>query len=467
MTESRTTTDLFRPVAPVPPPRRPSWPRVLRGLLRADFSHFSDRAYRKTVYSFAVPGRRIHLPVRPAATRQVLVDQQSNYPKSRLMQRLLGPLINDGMFVANGETWARKRRMLEPTLELSRLKVFLPLMQGAVDDMIDRLRARNDPVMDVDVETMRVTADILARTMFSERVTAPFVDEVAEAFRRYQASAPELLTVSVLGLPFWCLPHRVLARRRWARRIRGMLATLVRQRLEMADGDRPDDLLTSMIRAQDAPTGHRFSEAELIDEVVIFFIAGHETSASALSWALYLLANDRRAQDRLALEVSQTVPPGPVAFSDLRKLRFTRDVFREALRLYPPVTAYLRDPVAQGVIGKTDVSGRDMVAVVPWFVHRSPENWAHPDRFDPDRFQTDSGRASLRKSYVPFNTGPRACSGAAFATQEALLILSAIIRTFDVSPVPGHEPQPAAWFTQRSRNGVWLRLTPRDPGAGC
>lgn len=461
MTQKRPHSDLFRPAAPVPPPRRPRFSQVVRGMLRADFSHFSIKAYEKSIYPIPTLGRRVLMPVRPKPLRTVLAEQHPNYPKSRVMQRLLAPLINDGMFVANGDIWARKRRMLEPTLELSRLKVFLPLMQGAVDDMITRLRARPDAAMDVDVETMRVTADILCRTMFSERVTADFVDELAEAFRRYQASTPEFMALEVMGLPFWVLPHRVLKTRRTSRQIREMLAGLVRQRLAMPEDERPDDLLSSMIAAHDTATDHRFSEAELIDEVVIFFIAGHETSASALSWALYLLANDQTAQTRLRDEVLATIPPGPIEFSNLRKLRFTRDVFRETLRLYPPVTCFLRDPREQANLGRTQVRARDLIAVVPWFVHRSPKNWSHPNLFDPDRFQTQGGRDSTRRSYIPFNTGPRACSGAAFATQEALLILSAVIRNFQVDPVAGHTPQPAAWMTQRSRNGIWLNLTPR------
>jgi len=164
------------------------------------------------------------------------------------------------------------------------------------------------------------------------------------------------------------------------------------------------------------------------------------------------------AQDRCRAEIASHIDAGPAEFSALRKLRFTRDVFREAMRLYPPVTSYIRDPIEVEGLGRRRPVPGDLVAVTPWFIHRSPKNWSHPDLFDPDRFQTEAGRMSMRGSYLPFSMGPRVCSGAAFATQESLLILGDLLHRYRLSPVEGREPQPAAWLTQRSRNGTWLKL---------
>ncbi|MBD3624519.1 MAG: cytochrome P450 [Rhodobacteraceae bacterium] len=453
-TDEVTPRQLFRPVAPVPVQGRVSWTVLMRGLLRADFSHFPASAYTTRVYRVPVRGRTLYMPNTAAELREVLVSQHDNYPKSRVMQRILGPLIGNSMFVANGETWQRQRRMIDPTLELSRLKSFMPLMQGAVDDMIDRMGQGGE--MDVDQETMRVAADILCRCVFSEQVRPGLVDELSETFRQYQALVPAFLMLEGLNLPRWVLPVRLLRARRAGNRIRARMTELIRQRLN--SGDRPADLLTGLIEARDPETGHRFTETELVDEVVFFFLAGHETSASALSWSLYLLANDQHAQDRARGEVLREVGTDPAEFSGLRKLRFTRDVFREALRLYPPVTSYIRDAQRPARLAKRDIAPGDLVAVTPWFVHRSPKNWPHPDLFDPDRFQTEAGRKCMREAYVPFNTGPRVCSGAAFATQESLLVLSAILGRYRLHPIPGKEPQPAAWLTERSRNGTWLRL---------
>lgn len=453
--------ELFRPVAPIPPKGRPGPVRFLRGLLRSDFSHFSEKAYRARVYSAPLIGRRLLMPTAPEAVRKVLVDQADLYPKSPIMARLLGPLIGESMFVTNGAVWRRQRRMVEPTLELSRLKDFFPLMTGAVADMVARFDlAVAQGEMDVDQETMRVTADILCRTVFSEQVGEGFVDELSGAFRDYQALTPGFLACEAMGLPYWIMPLRLARGRRAGQRIRTLLSDLIHARVEMMKTEAgPRDLLSAMIRVEDAETGHRFSERELTDEVAFFFLAGHETSASALSWTLYLLANDQSAQDRARAEISEMTSGAAPDFSALRRLRFTRDVFREALRLYPPVASFIRQPTASGDLGGCPVHARDVVAVTPWFVHRSPRNWSHPDRFDPDRFQTVEGRQSMRGAYLPFNVGPRVCSGASFATQEAMLILAALLSRFRFEPAPGKEPQPAAWLTHRSRNGVQLRVS--------
>lgn len=465
-----TDRKLFRPVAPVPAPGSRNPLRLIRGMLRADFSHFTEKTYSAAVFTAPLVGRRLHMPNNPKHLRRVLVEEQAAFPKHRMMRRLLGPLIGDSMFVTNGEHWQRQRRMVEPTLELSRLKDFFPSMGEAVDDMVARIDAKVSPsgtaAMDIDVETMRVTADILCRTVFSEQVEEGFVDALAEAFREYQAISPGFLACEVARLPYWIAPLRYRRARRAAARIRGLLSPLIDARLAtMRDGEGPNDLLSAMIRAEDPETGHRFSARELTDEVAFFFLAGHETSASALSWSFYLLANDTSVQDRVRAEIGAEFGGRAPDFSGLRRLKFTRDVFRETLRLYPPVTSFLRETTTPCQFGQTPVRARDLIAVTPWFVHRSPRNWSHADRFDPDRFRTEEGKVSARTAYIPFNTGPRVCSGAAFATQEVLLVLSAVLSRYEVAPLPEREPRPAAWLTHRSANGVWLRVSRRSSSA--
>nr|WP_161860888.1 cytochrome P450 [Algicella marina] len=399
------------------------------------------------------------MPTGPDIVRRVLVEEQANFPKSRVMQRLLEPLIGQSMFLTNGSHWARQRRMVDPTLELSRLKAFLPLMQAAVDEMMDRLRMEVGKPVDIEQETMRVTADILCRTVFSEQVPNGFVDELSAAFRRYQALTPAFIGLEMAMLPRWCLPLHAIRARREGQRIRSLLRPLISERIRaMAEGQHPEDLLSALVDAEDPETGHRFTEEELVDEVAFFFLAGHETTASALSWSFYLIANDRTAQALAAEEIAREIPGGKADFSALRKLRYNRDIWREALRLYPPVTTYIRDVATACPLGNESVETRDLVAVTPWLIQRSPRNWSHPELFDPDRFSTAKGKASMRAAYVPFNTGPRVCSGAAFATQETLLIMAEVLGTFVIHPIEGREPEPVAWLTQRARNGIWLRL---------
>ncbi len=457
---------LFRPVAAEPLAERASRWEVLKGVLRSDFSHFPERAYRRGLYCIPLFRRNVWIPTGAAPLRRILVDDQANFPKSHVMRRLLEPLIGQSMFVTNGAHWQRQRRMVDPTMELSKLKIFLPLMQGAVDDMMARLEAADGQPIDVEQETMRVTADILCRTVFSEEVPEGFVDALSEAFRKYQKLTPAFIGLEMAGLPRWLLPLHAGRAAREGRRIRALLKPLIAARMAtMKAGRGPEDLLSAMIEAEDPETKYRFTEADLVDEVAFFFLAGHETTASALSWSFYLLANDGAAQARAAAEVDAEIGSAVPGFSALRKLRFNRDVWREALRLYPPVTTYMRDPQQALDIQDYSITTRDIVAVTPWMVHRSPKNWSHPDLFDPDRFTTPEGLNSMRKAYIPFNIGPRVCSGAAFATQETLLVMAAVLGRYSLSPVADREPQPVAWLTQRSRNGIWLVLRKRGAGS--
>ncbi|MEO0913882.1 MAG: cytochrome P450, partial [Pseudomonadota bacterium] len=292
-----TDRELFRPAAPKPPKTRGNRWQILKGVLRSDFSHFPERAYERRIYSAPLLGRRVWMPTGPEILRCILVEEQADYPKSRIMQRLLAPLIGQSMFVTNGAHWARQRRMVDPTLELSRLKAFLPLMQGAVDDMLARLAETEGTPIDIEQETMRVTADILCRTVFSEEVPNGFVDALSEAFRRYQVLTPSFIGLEMMGLPRWTLPLHAARARREGQRIRRLLGPLIAQRrAAMRSGDGPEDLLSALIKAEDPETRHRFTQSELVDEVAFFFLAGHETTASALSWSFYLLANDASAR---------------------------------------------------------------------------------------------------------------------------------------------------------------------------
>jgi cytochrome P450 len=208
----------------------------------------------------------------------------------------------------------------------------------------------------------------------------------------------------------------------------------------------------------DPVTGETFDADEMIDQVAIFFLAGHETSASALAWTLYLLATHPAWQDRLAEEAQalQTCD-----FSVMSKLRLSRDVFREALRLYPPVPMMVREAQCPERFRDRDVKRGAQLVLSPWHLHRHTRLWDNPDEFDPTRWQTENGQKCQREAYIPFSAGPRVCPGAGFAMVEGPLILSRILRDFRVLPVAGRVPVPVAHLTVRSDKGIWLRLERR------
>jgi cytochrome P450 len=197
----------------------------------------------------------------------------------------------------------------------------------------------------------------------------------------------------------------------------------------------------------------------MVDQVAIFFLAGHETSASALAWALYLLATHPEAQTRVVDE-AQTLSERP-DFSEMSKLRYTRDVFREALRLYPPVPMMVRENIQPEVMRERRVAPRAQIVLSPWHLHRHTKIWPNPDGFDPSRWQTEEGRVCARDGYMPFSAGPRVCTGAGFAMVEGVLLLALLLRQFRFDPVQGQIPVPVAHLTVRAKDGIKLLVSRR------
>ncbi|MEC9311050.1 MAG: cytochrome P450, partial [Pseudomonadota bacterium] len=198
---------------------------------------------------------------------------------------------------------------------------------------------------------------------------------------------------------------------------------------------------------------------EMVDQVAIFFLAGHETSASALAWTLYLMAIYPEWQEKVAEEAAAVEDD---SFAAVSRLRISRDVFREALRLYPPVPMMVREATCPERFRDREVPKGSQLVLSPWHLHRHERLWDNPDGFDPERWQTENGKKCQREAYMPFSAGPRVCTGAGFAMVEGPLILSMLLRHFRVAPVAGKEPVPVAHLTVRAKNGIWLRLERRD-----
>ncbi|MBC7986771.1 MAG: cytochrome P450, partial [Sphingomonadaceae bacterium] len=242
----------------------------------------------------------------------------------------------------------------------------------------------------------------------------------------------------------------------------------VRERLAaIARGEAVDrhDLLQSFIDAVDPVTQTRFDERELVDQIGTLFLAGYGTTASALGWALYLIAACPETQARLHAEADAAFADGPLRFDKLRLLPHTRDMFHETLRLYPPVSFVARDATEPEIMRGKQISPGEILFVSPWLSGRNTGLWDEPDAFDPDRYGRPETRASERQGYLPFSRGPRACMGASFAMQEAVIIIATIMREWRLQPTEGHVPQPVAQLTLRSRNGIRIDFERREPSA--
>ncbi|MEO1492862.1 MAG: cytochrome P450 [Pseudomonadota bacterium] len=452
---------------PPMPPERPEKLAFWRTWLRARrniFAALPRKLYRAWLTEVRTPWFSSYMPNQPDLVRRVLIERPDDFPKSVIVQRTIGDLLGQSVFVTNGETWKRQRRIIDPSFEGGRLRETFGPMLDAGEAMAARLEplATGAP-LEIEFEASHVAADVIFRTLFTQSITSATARQVFEAFRRYQLSAPMLSPADLMNWPDW-IPR--LGPRRWrrgraAREIRRLLRAFVTERQrEIAAGTAPNDLATAIMTTSDPVTGDRFTDAEMADQMAIFFLAGHETSASALAWSLYLLAMEPAVQDRVAAEAA-AVFVGRPAFSDLRRLGITRDVFREALRLYPPVPMMIREATCPEAMRDKSIAPGSPIILSPWHLGRHERLWDCPHQFDPDRWKTEAGKQSARDAWIPFSTGPRVCTGAAFGMQEGVLILGLLAARFRFDLVAERVPVPMAHLTVRSANGIWLSVRPR------
>ena len=435
--------------------------RYLR-LFRADIlSAQPAKLYRAWMAEFRTPFFRSYLVNDPPLVRRVLNERPLDFPKSDRVGEGLRPLLGRSVFLTNGAEWQRQRRIVDPAFEGGRLRDTFAAMLAAGQASLARINAKigAEPI-EVEEEMSHAAADVIFRTLFSIPIEHRIAAEVFHQFRAYQRTQPILNLAAFLPLPRWLPRFHRPSTRRAAARIRRLIAALVDERMAaIRAGTAPDDLATKIMTTADPETGERFSPAEMVDQVAIFFLAGHETSASALGWALWLLAAFPEAQKRVADEAG-ALPESP-SFSDLSKLKFTRDVFREALRLYPPVPMMVRETTRPETFRERPVRPGAQVVISPWHLHRHERLWQRPDDFDPYRYGTENGRACLRQAFLPFSQGARVCTGAGFAMIEGPLLLALIVRAFRLAPDPGRVPVPVAYLTVRAKDGIWLRLERR------
>lgn len=451
------------PVPPKPPSTegRGSVLRYARAFRRDLLSALPARLYRAWMAEFRSP--LIHSVVcnDPALVRLVLQERPADFPKSARLREGLAPLLGRSVFVTNGAEWARQRRIIDPAFEGGRLRETFPGVRDAAQVLARRLGAQAGREIDLEPETSHAAADAIFRTLFSIPIEDATAARVFAAFRAHQDAQPIVNLAALLPWPAWLPRPHGRRTRATAAEIRGLIAGLVAARAEaIAAGTAPDDLATKIMTTPDPETGAGFSPAEMVDQVAIFFLAGHETSASALAWALWLLAAFPDWQARVADEAAAVLTGDAPEFAAVARLRVARAVFREAMRLYPPVPMMVRETTRPEVFRERPLPRGTQVVISPWHLHRHARLWDDPDGFDPGRWETENGRACARAAYVPFSAGQRVCPGAGFAMVEGPLMLALICR--DLRLTRGAvDPVPVARLTVRGRDGIRVRLSRR------
>ena len=448
------------PPKPITRAEKTSLWRYLR-LFRADIlSAQPAKLYRAWMAEFRTLFFRSYLCNDPELIDLILRRRPADFPKSTRVGEGLAPLLGRSIFVTNGAEWERQRRIIDPAFESGRLRDVFPAILAAARSGAERLAARAGEVVEVEEATSHMAADVIFRTLFSLPIEDRVAAEVFHEFRAHQRGQPLLNLAAFLPLPTWAPRLHRSSTKRTARKIRALIRQLTEARAEaIRTGSAPLDLATKIMTTADPVTGTALDTEEMIDQIAIFFLAGHETSASALAWALYLLALFPDAQDRVASE-AKSLAENPT-FSDIYGLSFTKDAFRETLRLYPPVPMMVRESRCPVTFRGRDLAPGAQVILSSWHLQRHERLWDRPDEFDPDRWRTVEGRASARVAYLPFSAGPRVCPGAGFAMVEGPLLLAVLLRDWRFAIADVAPPIPVAHLTVRSRDGIRLRLLPR------
>ena len=445
MTRDTTTKQL--------PPGKPGHPLV-GNLLEAwrDPLHMlteSRRVYGPTVRFHFGPLRYVCIH-READIRHVLVQHRDNYPKS-VNYRGLKLVLGEGLVTSEGETWRRQRKLAQPGFHHQSLVGFAATMAECTAAMLERWDARDaSEPFDVHDEMMRLTFRIVGRTLCSvdlDGVAADMGQAITVALHFAEDYAE-----SAVRIPMWLPTPRNIRFRRALGRLDGLILGIIEERRR--SGETKGDLLDMLMRATDETGTERMDDRQLRDELMTLVMAGHETTAVALSWAWYLLSKHPDVARAVQREARAVLGERPATFRDLADLRYTGRVIDEAMRLYPPVWIFERQAIAEDEIDGFRIPEKTIVGIPIWSLHRDPAHWDNPEGFDPDRFLPHRAEGRGKYAYMPFGGGPRICIGNHFALMEAKIILAMVAARYRLDLVPGHAIVPEPTITLRPKHGI-------------
>jgi cytochrome P450 len=401
---------------------------------------------------FYVPSRRDFPTVyvcEPNALRAVLVEKAAYFPKAPVWLRVMRPMLGRGILTAEGAHWRWQRQAAAASFQPSPVLECAPAASAAARRTVTRWLEAGECRRDIAAEMTRITFEVILDTIFDGH-EANNVDAMSAAFAAYVAELGRPSPVDLFGAPEWI--RRFITPKAMA--AVDYMRTAADNMIARRRASPPrDDLIGRLMEATDPQTGRAMSDVDLRNNVLTFLAGGHETTALALTWSIYLLSNDQPAQAKVAAEVAR-FGDDPLTASHLTQLPFTKQVVQEALRLFPPVAVMTR--VCQE---ECDIPGRRIkrgeIVVIPIYaLHRHRLYWTEPDRFDPDRFSGATTRDCLRYIYMPFGGGQRVCLGSSFAIMEATLVLAELVRRIQFAAISGYVPRPLMRITMRPEQGM-------------
>ena len=400
----------------------------------------------------------VHLLNHPDHAEYVLQRHAGNYDKQTRSSETIRSISGESLLTCNGEFWKRQRRMDQPAFHHCQIAGFAGEMTAAADRMLDRWLGQTSPgaAIDISSEMARLTYSIVGQTLFSFD-TEEDADVIERAMRVMLPHVFKRLG-RIVQVPDWIpTPVNWRFRRALNEVDRVVYQIIARHREAEEKGNPENDLLAMLMRARDPESGAALGDTQLRNETITFLLAGHETTANALTWTFHLISQHPEVERLLVEEIRSVLGDRTPTLEDIPKLAYARRVIQESMRLYPPIWIIERRAIADDDIGGFHIPAGSAVVISPYSMHRHPAFWKRPEEFDPARFEERSPTA-----YIPFGAGPRFCIGNEFAMLEAMLITVMVMRKFHLRMVPGHPVEPMPDITLRSKHGMMMTLHPRQ-----
>ncbi|MGV6802407.1 MAG: cytochrome P450 [bacterium] len=464
-----TAPALFIPPKPdIPPINRPGWKKlcaILDNPVKLWDAYFFENPY----FQIKTPKRRFVQIMDPDLVRQILMDKRVHFSKSHMQDRLLKPALGEGLLTTNGEKWRRQRKAAAPAFRHEKLLRLLPVMNNSAQNCVSRMNTarKTNNIIDLHTEMTRATYDIIAATLLSDETQEAqnMQSKIAQDVTLFLNTVGKVNILDLFDAPNY-IPRSlvnpgIIQGRHAVKRLRKFCAKIIAHRQSLPHPG--EDLLGLMLSAHDPQTGYQQTDQELLDNVLTFIAAGHETTAQALSWTLMIISRHHATLSALKEEADQVLGHGPVTVETLSRLSLHERVIKEAMRLYPPAPVIPRSVISPVQLGDLSLESGDHVTIANYPMLRHRQYWDNPDAFDPTRFLPAAEKARHRYLYIPFGAGPHICIGMKFAMMEAITILAHLTRAFQFSPVAHHFPEPVMTITMRPKGGMPLRVQQLDP----
>lgn len=436
-----------------------------------------ESSYRETSFEFWLFRQHYFVCNSSETVRQVFLEKHDNYDrKSPQMRHTLEPLLGDGLFVSDGELWQERREHCAPAFEIDLLPDFAAIMVESAQELADYWETLpDDRPVDMLNEMARLTARIIGRTIFGDDIADSEAAQVVEGFSEYQERIEQISIADAFGLPFlrWLSnPLRRIRAIQSAKKVHEIIDRIIeryspQQKPELEDDNKTPRLsllsllLEGSMGKQDTEKKCPLSFSSARNEAIVMFMAGHETTANTLAWAWYLLDHCPRVAAKLHEELDRILGDRPPTYEDVINLPYTRAIFEETLRLYPPVPLLTRQARDADQIHKTEIYPNTIIMVIPWLLHRHQLYWEKPDSFIPERFLAGMSRPD-NFIYIPFSAGRRVCLGKRFGMTEGILCLAALSQRFRPRLVPKHKVEIECRLTLRPKGGLPMYLERRN-----